>query len=73
MNGRQKRFSRLAPRKMCAPALATQPVPIIFTRGADKADHVVDGVARLHMAARRIDDDADVAVAFGGIGQQLRA
>ena len=30
VNGRQKRFSFLAPRKMCAPALATQPVPIIF-------------------------------------------
>ena len=31
----------------------------------------MDGVARLDMAARRIDDDADIALAFG-IGQQLR-
>ncbi len=30
----------------------------------------MDGVAQLHMAARRIDDDADVAFALG-IGQKL--
>ena len=33
---------------------------------ADEADHVVDRVAGFHMAAGRIDDHADVAVAFGG-------
>ena len=36
MLGRQKRLPRSAPRKMWAPALATQPVPIIFTRGPQK-------------------------------------
>ena len=34
--GRQRRFSFLAPRKMCAPALATQPVPITFTSTPQK-------------------------------------
>ena len=32
--------------------------------GADEAQHVMDGVTRLHMPARRIDDDADVAFGF---------
>src|SRR5258708_20726809 len=41
--------------------------------GTDVADHVVDGVARLHMAARRIDDHPDVAGTFRRIGDQLAA
>ena len=38
----------------------------------DETDHVVDRVARFHVTARRIDDYADVALAFGRIGQKLR-
>ena len=37
-----------------------------------EADHVMDRVAGFDMAARGIEDDADIAVAFGGIGQKLR-
>ncbi len=39
----------------------------------DEADHVVDRVAALDMAAGRVDDDADVAVAFHRISEELRA
>ena len=37
---------------------------------AYESDHVVDRVARFHMTTRRIDHDADVALALG-IGQKL--
>ena len=70
MNGRQKRFSVLAPRKICAPARRHPAGADHLHPVADKADHVVDGVARFDMAARRIDDDADIAFAFG-IGEKL--
>src|SRR5882762_10588730 len=36
-----------------------------------ETDHVVDGIASLNVAALRIDNDADVAAAFGGVGEQL--
>ncbi len=39
----------------------------------DELDHVVDGITRFDMTARRIDVNADVVVAGGGKGHELRA
>ena len=62
--GRQKRFSFLrAQEDVRARAGHPAGADHLHPR-ADEADHVVDRVAGLHMAAGRIDDDADVALAF---------
>jgi hypothetical protein len=56
---------------MCVAALATQPVPMHGDRRAHEADHVVDGVARFHVAAGRRDQHVDRRV--GILRQQDQA
>ena len=70
--GRQNRRSFLPARKISAPALATQPVPIMRTGGfgIHEPDHVMDGVAAFDVTAGRIHIDVDRLGRGAGEGQQ---